>query len=61
MRPDLVWMAWSGFGQLHVVQKQASVQESLGLVLAERNQPATSSGRVDFYVRIKKKNKKRLE
>ena len=46
---------------MHVVQKQASVQESLGLVLAERNRPATSSGRVDFYVRIQKRRRKGLE
>ena len=37
-----IWMAWSGFGQKHLVWKQASVQESLSLVLAERNRPATS-------------------
>ena len=29
---DSIRMAWSGFGQMHVVWKQASVQESLGLV-----------------------------
>ena len=28
--------AWSGFGQMHVVLKRASVRESLGSVLAER-------------------------
>ena len=37
-----IWMAWSGFGQKHLVRKQAGVHESLSLVLAERNQPATS-------------------
>ena len=41
-RPDPVWMAWSGFGQTHLVQKQADVQESSGLVPEDRNQPATS-------------------
>ena len=25
--PDPVWKAWSGFGQMHLVQKQAGVQE----------------------------------
>ena len=38
----LIWMAWSGFGQMHLVPKHASVQESLGQVLAECNQPATT-------------------
>ena len=40
--PDLIWMTWSAFGQIHLVQKQADVQESLGPVLAEYNWPATS-------------------
>ena len=40
--PDLIWMAWSGSGQKDVVQKQASVQESLGPDLTKRNQPTTS-------------------
>ena len=39
---DLIWMAWSGFGQMHLVWKQASEQESSGSVLAECNQPAAS-------------------
>ena len=26
--PDPIWMAWSGFGQTHLVWKQAGVQES---------------------------------
>ena len=30
--PDLIWMAWSGFGQMHLVWKQAGVQESSGPV-----------------------------
>ena len=34
-------MAWSGFGQTHLAQKQAGVQESSGPVLAECNQPTT--------------------
>ena len=33
--PDLIWMAWSGFGPLNLVQKQTSVQESSGLLLAK--------------------------
>ena len=32
--PDLIWMAWSGFGLTDVAQKQADVQESSGLLLA---------------------------
>ena len=42
--PDPIWMAWSGFGQTHLVWKQAGVQESSGLFQfwQERNQPATS-------------------
>ena len=35
-------MAWSGSGQKDVVQKQASVQESLFPVLTKLNQPTTS-------------------
>ena len=37
--PDPIWMAWSGFGQTHLVQKQAGVQESSGPV-SGRTQPA---------------------
>ena len=29
--PDPLWMAWSGFGQTHLVWKRAGVQESSGL------------------------------
>ena len=36
---DPIWMVWSGFGQVHLVWKPAGVQESLGPVLAECNQP----------------------
>ena len=38
---DPMWMTRSGFGWTDLVQKQAGVQESLGLVLAEHNQPAS--------------------
>ena len=47
-------MARSGFGQVHLVWKQASVQESSGPVLAECNQHATSlplSDSVAFFHR----------
>ena len=37
--PDPIWMAWSGFGQTHLVWKQAGVQESSGPV-SGRTQPA---------------------
>ena len=30
--PDPIWMAWPGFGQMHLVWKQAGVQESSGPV-----------------------------
>ena len=40
--PDLIWMAWSSFGQMHMVQKQAGVQESSGLGMAECKRPTTS-------------------
>ena len=30
--PDQIWMAWSGLGQMHLVWKQAGVQESPGPV-----------------------------
>ena len=39
---DPIWMACLYFGQMDLVRKQASVQESSGLVLAERNRHATS-------------------
>ena len=39
---DPILMAWSRFGQTHLVQKQVSVQESLGPVLAECKWPTTS-------------------
>ena len=39
---DPVRMAWSDFGQVHLVWKQASVQESLGLVLVKCSWPITS-------------------
>ena len=37
--PDPMWMTWSGFGQTHLVWKQAGVQESSGPV-SGRKQPA---------------------
>ena len=37
--PDLIRMAWSGFGQTHLFWKQAGVQESSGPV-SGRAQPA---------------------
>ena len=37
--PDPIWTAWSGFGQTHLVWKQASLQESSGSV-SGRTQPA---------------------
>ena len=37
---DPIWMAWSGFGQMHLVWKQTSVQS--GQALAEHNQPTTT-------------------
>ena len=39
MDPDLIWMVWSGFGQTHLVWKQAGVQGSSGLV-SDRTQPS---------------------
>ena len=39
---DPIWVAWSGSGQTHLVQKQAGVKEPWGPFLAERNRPATS-------------------
>ena len=36
--PDPIWMAWSGFGQTHLVQKQAGMEESSGPVYS-RTQP----------------------
>ena len=40
--PNPIWMAWWGFGQTHLVQKQVTVQESSGSVVAERYRPDTS-------------------
>ena len=37
--PDLIWRTWSGFGQTRLIQKQAGVQKSSGLV-SGRMQPA---------------------
>ena len=37
--PGPIWTAWSGFGQTHLVWKQAGVQESSGLI-SGRMQPA---------------------
>ena len=51
---DLIWMAWSGFGQTHLVWKPTGVQKSSGSVLAECNQPAASfalSDSVAFFHR----------
>ena len=50
--PDLIWMAWSGFGLTHLAQKQVGVQESSRQVLAECDWPTTSfplSGLVAFF------------
>ena len=52
--PDLIWMTWPGFGQTDLVWKQANVQESQGMVLAECNWLATSfpfSDSVAFFHR----------
>ena len=38
---DPIWMACSGLGHRHLVQKQTEVQESSGPVLAECNWPTT--------------------
>ena len=46
--PDPIWMAWSGFCQTHLVQKQTGVQESSDLVLADCNWPTTSFPRLDM-------------
>ena len=43
--PHPIWMAWSGFGQTHLVWKQAGVQESPGPV-SGRTQPA----RYQFHI-----------
>ena len=37
--PDPIWMALSGFGEMHLVWKQVGVQEPSGLVFG-RTQPA---------------------
>ena len=37
---DPIWMVWSGFGQTHLVWKQAGVQESSGPV-SGRMQPVS--------------------
>ena len=37
--PIWFWLTESGFGQMDLVQKQASVQESLGLFLANNSKP----------------------
>ena len=37
--PDLIWVVWSGFGQMHLVWKQAGEEKSFGPVFG-RTQPA---------------------
>ena len=37
---DLKWMAWSGFGQTHLVQKQAGLQESSTGPVSGKTQPS---------------------
>ena len=37
--PIWFWLTESGFGQMDLVQKQASVQDSLGLFLANNSKP----------------------
>ena len=46
--PDPIWMAWSGFGQTHLVRKQAGVQESSGPV-SGRTQPARYQFQTRFH------------
>ena len=41
--PDPIWMAWSGFGQTHLVWKQAGVQESSGPVSQFQNRLRSST------------------
>jgi len=45
--PDLIWVAWSGSGQTHLVWKRAGVQESSGLV-SGRTQPSRGQFCSDF-------------
>ena len=39
---DLTCMTWSDLGQMRLIPEATSVHESLGPILAEHNQPATS-------------------
>ena len=45
--PDPIWMAWSGFGQTHLVWKQAGVQDHRARFLAGL-QPARCQFSSDF-------------
>jgi len=40
--PIWFWLTESGFGQMDLVRKQASVQESLGLFLANNSKPVSN-------------------
>jgi len=35
---DLIWMAWSGFGQMNLVQKQTGVQETSNLFVVNTSE-----------------------
>ena len=39
---DPTCMTWSDLGQMRLIPEATSVHESLGPILAEHNQPATS-------------------
>ena len=59
--PDLIWMAWSGFGQTHLVRKQAGLQESSDLVRADCNWPATSLPHLDMVAFFHRRRKTSLD
>ena len=48
--PIWFWLTESGFGQMDLVRKQASVQESLGLFLANNSKPVSNPQHVYILV-----------
>ena len=51
--PDPIWMAWSGFGQTHLVQKQAGLQESSADPVSGKPQPSRYQFLIQFQTRLR--------
>ena len=51
--PDPIWMAWSGFGQTHLVQKQAGLLESWAGPVSGKTQPSRYQFLIQFQTRLR--------